>query len=75
MRKILYEDLKEKQETLEYFIELGLIDYRVLRNMKIYEAYHKMTLDCVCCRYTKLSKEFNLSYDSIQKIILRMKKR
>ena len=53
MRKILYEDLKEKQETLEYFIELGLIDYRVLRNMKIYEAYHKMTLDCVCCRYTK----------------------
>ena len=69
---MLYEKLKEKVDTLHELTSAGVVSSHWLRDLAIYEAYQAMNHECVYCRYELLAERFNLSSESIKKIVLRL---
>jgi len=70
---MLYDELKDKVKTLKPLVKYGVIDPRWLRNIEIYKRYLYMRDVGVYNKYELLAEEFNLSSETIRKIVFKMK--
>lgn len=73
---MLYTKLKKRQKEIKELQDLGVVSTTILRNMEIFEEFHKYPELCVTCRYDALAEAYGLKDgSSIRKIISELSKK
>lgn len=69
--KTLYERLTEEStiSVLVKLVKIGVVEYKVLRNIEIYEYYHALPKQD---RFKKIEELFSLKKRQVQKIIKKL---
>jgi hypothetical protein len=74
-RELLYEKLIKRRESLKELQDLGVVSPTVLRDLEIYEEFHRYPELCKECRYDVLAEHYGFKDNSsIRKIIEKLSK-
>jgi len=72
-----YQLLKDNEDTIYLFVKAGILSYKVLRDMQIYESYCELQDDVSYnqIKYILLGEQYDLSEHSIELIIYNMQRK
>jgi hypothetical protein len=69
-----YELLKENEDVIFQFVKNGILSYKIIRDMEIFESYLQLQEDLTQeLKFVLLGEEFGLSHKTIEPIIYTMK--
>jgi len=72
---MLYSKLKHRTKSIKELQDLGIVSTTVLRDLEIFEEFHRHPDLCVVCRYDALAEAYGLKDgSSIRKIISKLSK-
>ena len=69
-----YELLKINEDVIFQFVKNGILSYKIIRDMEIFESYLQLQEDLTQeLKFVLLGEEFGLSHKTIEPIIYTMK--
>lgn len=73
---MLYTQLKHKISEIKDLTNLGLISPTWVRNIEIFEEFHKLRNKnvCVLCAYEFVAEDYNISWQSVRKVVYDLSK-
>lgn len=68
--------LKENEDTIYLFVKAGILSYKIIRDMDIYQSYLELQEDVSYnqIKYILLGEQYDLSEHSIEFIVYNMQK-
>lgn len=74
---MLYHKLKLNEKLLKEFAQLGVVDAHWVRDIEIFEAFHRLTKETDSSKskiYADLAKNFGVKKETVRKVVYNLSK-